>query len=278
MLYAWCRHCDDLIDGQELGFGREAISPAEARSRLQRLRNQTRAALAGEPVADPVFAGLQRVAANCHIPERYPLELIDGFAMDVDGKRYAQLEDTLLYCYHVAGVVGVMMAHVMGATAPDVLRRAADLGIAFQLTNISRDVLDDAANGRVYLPGDWLAAAGIAPEAIAEPGLREALYGVVERLLGVADRYYLSANEGIRALGFRAGWAVSTAAGVYGDIGNVVRRRAARAWDRRAVVPGRRKLYWALRGALAAIGAVTVGRARGLPPRAADLWAKPDLC
>ncbi len=278
MLYAWCRHCDDLIDGQELGFKREAVSPEQARQRLQGLREQTRAVLAGEPAGDPVFAGLQRVAASCRIPDRYPLELIDGFAMDVNGTHYARLEDTLLYCYHVAGVVGVMMAHVMGVTEPEVLRRAADLGIAFQLTNISRDVLDDASNGRIYLPADWLAEAGIPPAELAAPEWREALFAVVSRLLGVADRYYLSAHEGVRALGFRAGWAVSTAAGVYGDIGNVVRRRGPQAWDRRAVVPAYRKLIWGVRGALAAAGGMVLGRLRGLPPRASDLWLKPDLC
>ena len=83
LLYAWCRYCDDLIDGQELGFGHEEITPAEAASRLERLRAGTLDALNGRRVTEPAFRGLQRVAEKHRIPHRYPLELIDGFAMDV---------------------------------------------------------------------------------------------------------------------------------------------------------------------------------------------------
>lgn len=278
LLYAWCRRCDDLIDGQELGFGCENISPEEARQRLQGLRQLTRDALAGKQVEDPVFAGLQRVAQRYRIPDRYPMDLIDGFAMDVEGREYHVLEDTLLYAYHVAGVVGVMMAYVMGAKDPAVLRRAADLGIAFQLTNISRDVMDDFANGRIYLPGTWLAEAGVPADELALPEHRAAVFEVVKRLLAVADRYYESAGEGVRALGFRAGWAICTASGVYRDIGALVLQRGPGAWDRRAVVSSRKKILWGVRGGLRAAGAATIDRLREAPPRAPDLWIKPDLC
>ncbi len=278
LLYAWCRYCDDLIDGQELGFGQENISPEESRARLQSLRTRTVDALSGIATTDSSFAGLQQVADKHRIPQRYPLELIDGFAMDVADFQYRELEDTLLYSYHVAGVVGVMMAYVMGAKEPAVLNRAADLGIAFQLTNISRDVMDDARNGRVYLPQDWLLEAGVCPEKVGQPEYREAVHQVVQRLLGVADRYYLSATQGIRALDFRAAWAVSTASGVYRDIGSLILERGARAWDQRAVVPGISKFLWSIRGMLAALAAVGIHRRRVAPPRAADLWIKPDLC
>jgi phytoene synthase len=277
-LYAWCRYCDDLIDGQEMGFGREEISAAEARSRLAYLRAQTERALAGEDVAEVAFAGLRDVAGRHKIPGRYPMDLIHGFAMDVEGHAYVELEDTLLYCYHVAGVVGVMMAYVMGAREPAVLGRAADLGIAFQLTNISRDVLDDATNGRVYLPGRWLEEADISADQVAMPAHREAVFAVVSRLLELADLYYESAAQGVPALGFRAGWAVSTAAGVYGDIGRLVAERGTSAWDTRAIVPGGRKLWWGVRGGAQALMAVSFGRWRGDQPRSPDLWIKPDLC
>ena len=117
MLYAWCRYCDDVIDGQELGHGMAAPGPDAAQARLEALYAQTRAALAGEPTDDPNFAAFQRVALRRRIPERYATQLIDGFAMDVAGRRYETLEDTLDYCWHVAGVVGVMMALVMGVAA-----------------------------------------------------------------------------------------------------------------------------------------------------------------
>ena len=278
LLYAWCRYCDDLIDGQELGFGHAEITPDEARARLEKLRSATLDAVNGGPVEEPAFVGLQRVVAKYQIPARYPLELIDGFAMDVAGKDYRTLEDTLLYCYHVAGVVGVMMAFVMGVRQPEVLGRAADLGIAFQLTNISRDVMDDAANDRVYLPADWLREAGVPDGEIADPARRQAVFSVVRRLLEIADRYYASAADGVRSLGFRAGWAVSTASGVYRDIGSLVLERGSQAWDQRAYVPTSRKLLWGLRGAGRALTAVGFERRREAPPRAADLWIKPDLC
>ena len=278
LLYAWCRYCDDLIDGQELGFGHAEISPDEARARLAKLRSATLDAVNGGPVEEPAFVGLQQVVSKYQIPARYPLELIDGFAMDVAGNEYRSLEDTLLYCYHVAGVVGVMMAFVMGVRQPEVLGRAADLGIAFQLTNISRDVMDDAANDRIYLPGDWLREAGVPDGEIADPARRQAVFSVVRRLLEIADRYYASAADGVRSLGFRAGWAVSTASGVYRDIGSLVLERGPTAWDQRAYVPTSRKLLWGLRGAGRALTAVGFERRREAPPRAADLWIKPDLC
>jgi len=278
LLYAWCRYCDDLIDGQELGFGHEDISSDEAQARLTRLRAATLEAVNGGAVTAPAFLGLQQVVEKYQIPARYPLELIDGFAMDVAGKEYRTLEDTLLYCYHVAGVVGVMMAFVMGVRQGEVLGRAADLGIAFQLTNICRDVMDDAANDRVYLPSDWLREAGVPVGRLADPDQRTAVSAVVRRLLETADRYYASAADGVRFLGFRAGWAISTASGVYRDIGSLVLSRGPRAWDERAYVSTGRKLLWGLRGAGRALTAVGLERRREAPPRAPDLWIKPDLC
>jgi len=187
MLYAWCRHCDDVIDGQTLGHDREALDHTEVERWLVDLYAQTRAAFAGEPTEDPAFAAFREVARRRALPERYPIELIDGFAMDVSGRRYETLEDTLDYCWHVAGLVGVMMAIVMGVKPGDLetLRRAQDLGLAFQLTNIARDIVEDALNDRVYLPADWLAQAGVPEDAIAAPQHRSAIAGLAKRLVEI---------------------------------------------------------------------------------------------
>lgn len=251
LLYAWCRHCDDEIDGQRLGRG--ASSPADVERRLERMHERTRAALSGEPSADPHFAALQRVARRYAIPARYPLELLEGFAMDVAGRRYQTLDDTLEYCYHVAGVVGVMMAHVMGARESDALRRAADLGLALQLTNIARDVVPDAGQGRVYLPASWLADFELTRADVANPTRRAELAGLVRRVLSEADRYYASADRGLGYLSLRSAWAVATARLVYADIGRVVQRRGPRAWDRRVAVPKSRQLLLVGRALLAAL-------------------------
>ncbi len=281
MLYAWCRHCDDQIDGQELGMAPAARPGPDAANdpaaSLVKLRTETQRALRGEAVTDPVFLGLQRVARAHEIPERYTLELLAGFEMDVTGFRYRTIDETLLYCYRVAGVVGVMMALVMGVRDTGNLQRAADLGIAFQLTNIARDVVDDARNGRCYLPAEWLAEAGIPTAAIAQPEQRRAVAGVVRRLLTEAERYYQSADTGLQSLGFRSGWAVATALGVYRDIGNIVLARGAHAWDQRAVVGTPRKMLYLSVGALRALQGVTWDRWQDAAPRADDLWMMPEF-
>ena len=275
LLYAWCRHCDDQIDGERLGLrtGDPTDVAGAQRQRLERLVDLTRRALDGESVGDPAFEALGRVVRQHGIPAIYPFELLEGFAMDVEGRRYRSLENLLQYCYHVAGVVGLMMAHVMGVREESALRRAADLGIALQLTNIARDVVDDARAGRLYLPLEWLEQAGLAHGEVALPGNRERLAGVVRRLLDEAERYYASGDLGLKSLPLRSAWAVAVARGVYSEIGRLVRSRGASAWEARAVVPRRLKLAWLARGLAQAVSARTLGRWQQESPRT-NLWTR----
>ena len=275
LLYAWCRHCDDVIDGQELGHGHEVLSEAEVQARLVELYAQTRAALAGKSVDHPVFKAFQRVALKRRIPERYALDLIDGFAMDVAGRRYETIEDTLDYCWHVAGVVGTMMAVVMGVTPENlpVLRRAQDLGLAFQLTNIARDIVEDAGNGRVYLPAAWLAEMGVPDDAVADPAHREAIGVLGRRLVAAAEPYYASARWGLRDLPTRSAWAIAMARGVYRQIGLEVSKLGPRAWDKRTVVSTPMKVWRALEGGVIALRGATLDSWRQ-PPQRPDMWSK----
>lgn len=273
-LYAWCRHCDDVVDGQELGHG--ALSTEADGAALVELRERTEQALAGRASGPPPFPGLARVVRETGLPAAYVRAHLDGFAMDVEGRQYGSLDDTLQYCYHVAGVVGLMMAWLMGVRDEATLLRGCDLGLAFQLTNIARDVGDDAAAGRVYLPAEWLRAAGGTPEParLMEAGNLAAVVGTTRRLLDEADRYYASAALGVTRLPFRCAWAVATARHVYADIGHEVRRRGERAWDARvSTSTGRktRRLFQALAEAAFARG---VSRFRQLPPRQ-GLWQPP---
>lgn len=277
MLYAWCRYCDDEIDGQELGFVRPEPQTSTIEERLARIRDLTERTLDGEPMDEPAFQGLQQIVRRYEIPRRYPMELIEGFAMDAADYRYETLEDTLLYCYHVAGVVGVMMAYVMGVRDSATLSRAADLGIAFQLTNISRDVMDDASAGRCYLPRELLRQFGVPPEDLADPKYRKDVVRVAKELLRVADRYYESAAEGVRALPLRAAWAICTARGVYRDIGEIVLAQGEAAWQRRAVVSKGRKLFWVFAGGMRALVSVGLRHFTQASPRAPDLWIKPNI-
>lgn len=271
MLYAWCRHCDDEIDGQVMGHGAVGLDPVLAGRKLAELEDKTRRAMAGEVISDPAFAAFQRVVQRHAIPAQYPLDLLQGFRMDVEGRTYRSLQDTLLYAYHVAGVVGVMMAYVMGVRDPETLRRASDLGLALQLTNIARDVIEDAKGGRVYLPGEWLGVAAT-PIAVADPANRMTVFAATERLLAEAEPYYASARWGLRSLGFRSAWAVAAALGVYRQIGVKVRAMGPTGMDRRASTVHFAKLALVLQGGIVAARAVILDGRRRETDRA-GLWA-----
>lgn len=277
LLYAWCRHCDDRIDNQELGFNSKPQSAAATHAILTELREQTQAAIDDQPSDEPVFEGLRYVLKRNEIPGRYALELLEGFAMDAAEAHYETLDDTLKYCYYVAGVVGIMMAYVMGTREAAALQRATDLGIAFQLTNISRDVREDAQVGRIYLPANWLREAGIPHDNILDDNYAAPLADVVARLLNEADRYYGSADEGLRSLGFRSAWAVAAARGVYKAIGDKVRERGEAAWQERVIIRKRSKLLGVANGMFAAARAALLDRHTTPEPRDADLWTSAQL-
>ena len=271
MLYAWCRHCDDVIDGQELGFGQTEGERADAAC-LAELRETTRRAYAGETMESPPFAAFQQVVLTHRIPECYPMDHLDGYAMDVHRHRYETLEDTLTYCYRVAGVVGVMMAMVMGVRDEPTLDRACDLGLAFQLTNIARDIVEDAGIGRCYLPAEWLREAGIPGDKIADLSHRDALAGLAERLVDLAEPYYQSAKGGLNALPLRSAWAIATAHGVYREIGIKVKAQGARAWDARVSTSRTDKLRLLAQGSAMALSSRT-----GTPESRPDgLWTRPE--
>ncbi|QCR35667.1 15-cis-phytoene synthase CrtB [Nissabacter sp. SGAir0207] len=271
MLYTWCRHCDDVIDGQTLGFAGAGITDS-ADERLAALRDLTEQAYRGVPMKDPAFAAFQEVALAHAIPRQQAFDHLEGFAMDVRDTHYRNFGDTLRYCYHVAGVVGLMMARVMGVNDEKVLDRACDLGLAFQLTNIARDIVEDAEIGRCYLPEDWLAAAGLAGRNLADPAHREALARLATRLVEEAEPYYASARAGLAGLPLRSAWAIATARGVYREIGVKVRRAGPHAWDRRQGTSKPEKLLLLMAGAGQAL---TSRVARSAAPRPAGLWQRP---
>lgn len=272
LLYTWCRHCDDVIDGQVLGHDGLPPPPDEALLRLQGLRDTTAAAYRGEPMDDPAFAAFQQVAQAHGIEPRHAYAHLDGFAMDVDGRQYETLDDTLQYCYHVAGVVGLMMAKVMGVTDPATLARACDLGLGFQLTNIARDIVEDANVGRCYLPQAWLREFGLTIANLGAPEHRPTLAVLAERLVNAAEPYYRSAVAGVGALPPRCAWAVATALKVYRAIGLKVRTAGPAAWDQRQRTSTGEKLIYLGEG----LGLAAKARMTRHAPRPDGLWAAPD--
>jgi phytoene synthase len=270
LLYAWCRRCDDLADGQDHGQGRQIVD--DPMSRLKLIRTLTEQALRGEPTGDPAFDALALVVAECAIPHELPRDLVRGFALDAADFQPRHENDLYRYCYHVAGVVGVMMAILMGVSPDDeaTLDRACDLGVAFQLANIARDISEDDAAGRCYLPADWLAELDIPPGETMRPHYRPRLAVLARRLAARAAAFETSARTGASELPFRSAWAVLSAAGIYGDIAREVAARGEHAWDHRVVVSKAAKLAWICR-------ALARAAMRGRMPKVSrqGLWTRP---
>lgn len=276
LLYAWCRHCDDEADGQTLGREQVELTPAERRDRVDRLFAQTQAALAGDKVDEPVFQAFQAVAQRHRLPDSLAFDHLQGFRLDAEGAPVRSFDDLLTYCYHVAGVVGVMMAWIMGARDEATLDRACDLGLAFQLTNVARDVVEDAEAGRTYLPQGWLTEAGVPAAELTAPDRRAAAHALAMRLVREAEPYYRSARWGMARLPFRSAWAVGSARGVYREIGRKLVREGPSAWEGRLSTSRFEKLWQVTRGFGAALWAATIDQWRPAPPRD-GLWTRPRL-
>lgn len=237
-LYAYCRRVDDAID---------ACPQPQRAAALANLRAELAAIYRGDAVSDPAQRAFQALVALCAIPESYPRALLEGMAMDVHGARYATLSELMLYCHRVAGVVGLMICHVFGVRRDAALVQASQLGMAMQLTNICRDVAEDYALGRVYLPRALWGAAALSRSGYdplpSDPRSRRALAHAIRALLAEADRYYAAAERGVHALPFRAGLAVRAASRLYRAIGQVLRQRGCDPGAGRAVVPRAAKLW-----------------------------------
>lgn len=241
VVYAWCRRADDAVD---------RAAPGEADAAVGMLFDELAAIYAGKPQEIPECAAFQEAVEIAGIPRSYPGELLEGMAMDTRVSSYATMEELLQYCFRVAGTVGLMMCHVMGLRDASALRRAAHLGIAMQLTNICRDVVEDWELGRLYLPADRLAMHG-APrlaDRLGEPfpsASKDAVAATVRELLADADRYYRSGDAGLVALSWRCSFAIRAAREIYSAIGKILLRRDCDVTLGRAIVPLHRKLVLA---------------------------------
>ncbi len=248
VLYTYCRWVDDRIDLCEAHAQPEA---------LNELRDRLASVYAGEPQHDVRLRAFQELVQRRAIPREYPEALLDGMRMDTVGTRYESLADLLLYCHRVAGVVGLMMCHVLGVSDDRALRNAAHLGIAMQLTNICRDVAEDWQRERLYLPRRMLHAHGSrALDAIRSgslpPEARGSIHAVTRQLLLEAERFYRSGDAGMRALPWRAAFSVRAARWIYSAIGGRISSSRYDAYSMRAVVPQSSKLFLVLKAALAA--------------------------
>lgn len=213
-VYAFCRMADDLIDRE--GEGEDGVTLLAGM--LDRI-------YAGRPQASYVERGFADVVNRFAIPRAVPDALIEGLAWDVAGRRYETLDDLVAYAVRVAGTVGFMMTLVMGRREPHVLARACDLGVAMQLTNIARDIGEDAATGRIYMPLTWLRQNGVDPDAwCAAPAYLPPVRVAVKRLLDEAEIYYQRSLPGIAALPGSARLGIDVARLLYREIGRKIER------------------------------------------------------
>jgi phytoene synthase len=238
LLYAFCRYVDDIAD--------ESPDARQATEGLQAIRSDLHAR---RPKGALVKALVQRSRVT-----RLDLEaadqLVEGVASDLEGVRMSDDRALIRYCYRVAGTVGIMMCAVLRVRDSKAIHFAIDLGVGMQLTNICRDVLEDASMGRVYLPSSRLNAAGTSAKDLlngqADP---EAVTAVVTDLLALADRYYASADQGMRAIPMPARAAILVASRVYRAIGHrLMSVHRGNPLHGRTVVPMWSRMLWLMRG------------------------------
>jgi phytoene synthase len=231
-LYAFCRVADDAID---LGNNKNRD--------LARLQRRLDRVYRGRPLDTPVDRAFADVVERFAIPRALPEALFDGFAWDAQGRRYETLEDLCAYAARVAGSVGVMMTLLMRERDSLVLARASELGIAMQLTNVARDIGEDARAGRLYLPLNWLREERIdVDQFLCAPAYDMAMARITRRLLNVADNLYARSAPGITWLPALCRPGIHAARLIYSEIGGEIASRGVDPVHQRAVVSGTRKL------------------------------------
>ncbi|WP_370398871.1 15-cis-phytoene synthase [Sulfitobacter sp. JB4-11] len=259
-LYAFCRLADDEVDeGQQ-----------KARAVLG-LRDRLDAAYAGRPRNAPEDRAFAAIIEEFDMPRALPEALLEGLAWDASERRYDTLSEVTQYSARVASAVGAMMCVLMRVREPHALARACDLGVAMQLTNIARDVGEDARAGRLYLPLDWVRDAGLTPEAfMAQQSATPETQRMVRRLLAEARRLYIRSEPGIKALPLAARSGIFAARFVYAGIGAQVKRNGYDSVTKRAHTSKLQKLGWVAQSGLRAAGTAVLPRspviyARALP-------------
>lgn len=265
-LYAFCRQADDTVDGENTGDGQLAANTGDDSALILRrvagLQKRLRGVYAGQvgdgddAVIDRAFAA---VISRTGLPSAVPERLLAGMEMDARGTQYPTWESLLGYCMNVASTVGLMMTYVLGHRMQDerraeVMLRACDLGIAMQLTNIARDVGEDARRGRVYLPDELLYRHGLHSDAVLQLAQQNRpaplpLRRAVSELLSRAAAHYQAARAGIPMLPRSAWLGIASAERIYRGIGDKLIAAGCDPLVGRAHVGVAGKL-WRLLGAL----------------------------
>lgn len=238
-LYRFCRYIDDLAD--------EAANVSSAKKNLKKLIADINKGQSD----DLIVLDALLLFDECSIEKEIVLELINGVYSDLAEVRIRDLDQLLHYCYQVAGTVGLMMCKVLDIEDKTAYPFAIDLGIAMQLTNICRDVRDDAVLGRRYLPTTL--ASNLEPTELITPNedIQQPLSAALASLLGVADSYYQSGNAGLAFIPLRARPGILIASKLYQAIGNKLQKQGYHYWQKRAMLSKQDKLTLSIKTLLA---------------------------
>ncbi len=236
-VYSFCRQTDDLVDNaQDTG-------PEELRARLLEWENELRLTFNGlVRKGQPAMLAWNHAAQLYGITQAPPLELIEGVRMDLEKTRYANFDELRLYCYRVASTVGLMASQVIGYSDPCALEYAVNLGIAMQLTNILRDVGEDARSGRIYLPLEELEEYGYSPNDLLGGVINEPFIRLMQFQIARARHYYDISMPGIAYLDKECRFSITVAARLYSRILDAIERNSYNVFTRRAYVPKAEKL------------------------------------
>ena len=237
-LYAFCREVDDVVD--------ECTDEGVARTTLAWWRGQVADIYTGKP-QHPVAIALVPLVKEFHMPQEHLLEIIDGMEMDLNQHQYEDYKHLQLYCYRVASVVGLLAAEIFGYQDRKTLKYAHDLGIALQLTNIIRDVGEDARRGRIYLPQDEMAQFGVLPNDILAARESEAFQQLMKFQIERAQHFYDQALSELPAVDRKAQRTGLIMAAIYRATLEEVAYTGCHVLRERVSLPPLRKLWIALR-------------------------------
>ena len=237
-LYAYCREVDDVVD--------ECSDAQIAATKLAWWRQELDRLYAGQP-EHPVTRALQPVLVEFNLPQELLLEIIDGMAMDLQQTRYADFTALSLYCYRVASVVGLLAAEIFGYTERQTQKYAHDLGMAFQLTNIIRDVGEDARRGRIYLPLDELQRFEVPVDDILNSRQTDNFRRLMEFQIERAEHYYAQAMSELPAVDRKAQRPGLVMAAIYRTLLDEIKRDGCQVLRQRISLPPLRKLWIAWR-------------------------------
>ena len=237
-LYAFCREVDDVVD--------ECKDPQVAANKLVWWRQELDRLYAGQP-QHPVTQALQAVLPEFSLPQEQLLEIVDGMEMDLQQTRYLDFTALSLYCYRVASVVGLLAAEIFGYTDRQTLKYAHDLGMAFQLTNIIRDVGEDARRGRIYLPMDELKRFNVTVADILDARQSENFQKLMEFQIERAERYYAQALSLLPVVDRKAQRPGLVMAAIYRALLEEIKRDGCQVLRQRTSLTPLRKLWLAWR-------------------------------